>query len=50
MPTKEVSMRKVKTILRLHYESKLSQREIARSVKLSVGAVNKYLARATEAQ
>lgn len=48
MPTQEVSMRKVKTILRLHHESKLSQRQIARSVQLSVGVVNKYLARAAE--
>jgi hypothetical protein len=39
-------MRKIKTILRLHYESKLSQRQIARSVQLSIGAVNKYLSRA----
>lgn len=40
-------MRKIKTILRLHYESKLSQRQIARSVELSVGVINKYLNRAT---
>jgi transposase len=46
MPTIGVSMRKIKTILRLHYESKLSQRQIARSVQLSIGAVNKYLSRA----
>ena len=39
-------MRKIKTILRLHYESKLSQRQIARSVELSVGVINKYLSRA----
>ena len=46
MPTLGVSMRKIKTILRLHYESKLSQRQIARSVDLSVGVINKYLSRA----
>lgn len=46
MPTSGVSVRKIRTILRLHYESKLSQRQISRSVQLSIGAVNKYLARA----
>ena len=40
-------MHKIKTILRLHYESKLSQRQIARSVQLSLGVINKYLSRAT---
>jgi transposase len=49
MPTQGVSMRKIKTILRLHHESKLSQRQIARSVQLSIGVVNKYLARAADA-
>jgi transposase len=49
MPTAGVNMRKIKTILRLHYEAKLSQRQISRSVQLSIGAVNKYIARALEA-
>lgn len=49
MPTKGVSMRKIKTILRLHHESKLSQHQIANSLHLSVGAVNKYLKRAEKA-
>lgn len=49
MPTLGVSMRKIKTILRLHHESKLSQRQISRSVQLSIGVVNKYLARAANA-
>lgn len=49
MPTQGVSMRKIKTILRLHHESKLSQRQIARSIQLSIGVVNKYLTRATDA-
>lgn len=49
MPTQGISMRKIKTVLRLYHESKLSQREIARSVQLSVGAVNKYLSKAAEA-
>lgn len=40
-------MRKIKTILRLHFESKLSQHQIASSVQVSSGAVNKYIKRAT---
>jgi transposase len=47
MPTPGVSMRKIKTILRLHFESKLSQHQIADSVQVSAGAVNKYIKRAT---
>ncbi|OHA71634.1 MAG: hypothetical protein A3E07_02790 [Candidatus Wildermuthbacteria bacterium RIFCSPHIGHO2_12_FULL_45_9] len=39
---REVSMRKIKEILRLH-ASGLSQRQIATSLHLSAGAVNKYL-------
>jgi len=46
MPTQGVSMRKIRTILRLHHESKLSQHQIASSLHLSVGVVNKYLKRA----
>ena len=48
MPTPGVSMRKIKAILRLHFEAKLSQHQIANSVQLSVGAVNKYVKRAVE--
>lgn len=46
MPTIGVSMRKIKSILRLQHESGLSQRQIASSLGLSVGVVNKYLAKA----
>jgi transposase len=46
MPNKGVTMRKIKTVLRLYYEAKLSQRQIAKSLQLSVGVVNKYLQRA----
>lgn len=46
MPTPGVTMRKLKTILRLHFEAKLSQHQIANSVQLSVGVVNKYIKRA----
>ncbi len=50
MPAQGVSMHKIKEILRLHYEVKLSQHQIARSLNLSSGAVNKYLALAKVAQ
>lgn len=50
MPAEGVSMRKIKTILRLHHESKLSQHQIANSLKLSVGVVNKYLKLAAAAE
>jgi len=46
MPTPGVSMRKIKTIIRLHFEAKLSQHQIASSLQLSVGVVNKYIKRA----
>ncbi len=49
MPTQGVSMRKIKAVLRLHHESKLSQHQIASSLGLSVGAVNKHLQRAKKA-
>lgn len=49
MPAAGISMRKIKSILRLHFESKLSQHQIASSLKLSVGVVNKYIQRATTA-
>ncbi|MEW5249613.1 winged helix-turn-helix transcriptional regulator [Microbulbifer sp. 2201CG32-9] len=39
-------MQKLKELLRLHHEANLSQRQIARSLNLSVGAVSKYLRRA----
>ncbi len=45
MPAKEVSMRKIKEVLRLHFEAQLSQHQIAQSLSLSVGVVNKYLQR-----
>lgn len=44
MPAAGVSMHKIKDILRLHFEAKLSQHQIAASLQLSSGAVNKYLA------
>src|SRR6185312_8389575 len=38
-------MRKIKEILRLHFEQKLGQRQIARSVNISQSTVHDYLAR-----
>ena len=49
MPAIGVSMHKIKDILRLHFEAKLSQHQIAASLQLSSGVVNKYLALAKEA-
>jgi transposase len=43
MPVKEVSMHKIREIFRLHFEAGLSQRQIAASVRLSPGVINKYL-------
>lgn len=45
----KLSMRYIKDILRLRYEAKLSQRDISRSIRVSVGSVNQYLARAAQA-
>ena len=46
MKSKKVTVLQLKDILRLHHEARLSQRQIARSQKLSVGAISKYLTRA----
>lgn len=50
MPAKEVSMRKIREVIRLHFAAKLSQHQIATSLKLSVGVVNKYLKLAKKAE
>jgi len=42
-------MQKLKEILRLKHETQLSQRQIARCLGLSVGAISKYLQRAQKA-
>lgn len=47
MPAKEVSMRKIRELLRLHFAVQLSQHQIAASLTLSVGVVNKYVRLAT---
>ena len=46
MSKKEVSNRKMKEILRLHFGASLSIHKIARSLNLSSGVVHKYIARA----
>ena len=43
-------MRTLKAVLRLKFEAKLSQRQIARSLKMSLGAVSLHLKRANAAQ
>ena len=49
MPADRLAMHQIKDILRLRFEAGLSQREIARSLDLSVGVVSKYLQLATAA-
>jgi transposase len=46
MPGERLSMRKIRDVLRLRFGQGLSQRAIAASVGLSIGAVNSYLGRA----
>jgi transposase len=50
LATERLSMRKLREILRLHHESKLPARAIARSCRLSSSTVLKYLGRATVAK
>lgn len=45
MPGKRVSMRKTREVLRLYFELKLGQRQIARSANLSQSTVHDYLKR-----
>jgi len=49
MPTEKLSMRKIKQILQLHFESGLSRRAISVSVGTSYGSVANYLNRAEKA-
>jgi len=45
MPRERVSMRKIKELLRLKFESALSTRQIASSLHIGIGSVHDYLAR-----
>lgn len=49
MPVERLSMRQIKEVLRLKFAAQLSQRQIARSLKLSNGVVAKYLLAAERA-
>jgi transposase len=49
VPAERVSMRKTHEVLRLHFDLKLKQRQIARSVNLSQSTVHEYLHRFTAA-
>jgi transposase len=49
MAQKRLSMRKLKEILRLRYEAKLSNRAIARACSVSKDTVREYLCKASEA-
>jgi len=46
MPAESISMRKLKEILRLKYEAKLSHRKIGASLSISPGTVSSYVNRA----
>jgi len=45
MAARRLSMRKIKEVLRLHYEKGLSAREIARSLDIGRGTIRNYLLR-----
>jgi len=46
MPAKRLSMRKVREILRLHFDKGLSNRAVARAVEASASTVSDCLSRA----
>jgi len=46
MNMRGITMRKISEILRLHFDAKLGIRKVARSLNISVGVVQKYVARA----
>ena len=48
MPAKRSAMRKIKDVLRLKFEAKLSHERIAAATGISKGAVSKYVQRAQE--
>ena len=45
MPTRALSMRKIRELIRLKYEAGLSHEQIARALAISKGVVAKYVAR-----
>src|SRR5271170_3795567 len=48
MPAKRSAMRKIKDVLRLKFEAKLSHERIAAATGISKGAVSKYVQRALQ--
>src|ERR1700751_5000042 len=50
LPARRTSMRKIKEVLRLRYELKLDQRQVARSCSIAVSTVHEYLKRAEASQ
>jgi DNA-directed RNA polymerase specialized sigma24 family protein len=49
MPAERLSMRQIRDVLRLCWESRLPQRAAARSLGLGQGTVSSYLSRARAA-
>ena len=49
MPKKRLSMRKIKEVLRLHFELGLSRRQIGRALSISHNSVREYLQRFADA-
>lgn len=50
MPVAPLAMHQLRELLRLRYSAQLSQHQIARALRISVGVVNKYLQAAERAQ
>src|SRR6476659_342252 len=49
MPQARLSMRKIREVLRLRWQQRLSYRQIAASCRLGLGAVGEYVRRASAA-
>jgi DNA-binding Lrp family transcriptional regulator len=49
MPTRALNMRKIRELIRLKYEARLSHEQIARALAISKGVVAKYVARVERA-
>lgn len=49
MPAKNISMRKIREVLRLRYQLSLSFQQIADSLNISIGTVSNYIKRAQQA-
>ena len=49
MAARRLSMRKIKEVLRLHYEKGLSARQIAKSLNISRSTIREYLDRTLQA-